>query len=127
MSIDCHLTTISPADILEKSIVTRQLPILKLSSRRYEVVMSRRSHPKPEIEAALAYAEQNGWSVDLGGSHAWGKIYCPYNNKECRCGVFCITSIWSTPKNDGNHAKQIRRVVDNCTTHNSLNIFDAEE
>ena len=127
MSIDCHLTTISPADILEKSIVTRQLPILKLPSHKYEVVMSRRSHPKSEIEAALAYAEQNGWSVDLGGAHAWGKIYCPYNDKECRCGIFCITSIWSTPKNAGNHAKQIRRVVDNCTKHNSLDQSGEEE
>jgi hypothetical protein len=89
--------------------------------------MSRRSHPKSEIEAALAYAEQNGWRVELGGSHAWGKIYCPYNDQECRCGIFCITSIWSTPKNAGNHAKQIRRVVDNCTKLNSLDNSDEEE
>ena len=89
--------------------------------------MSRRSHPKPEIEAALASAEQNGWRVELGGSHAWGKIHCPYNDKECRCGIFCITSIWSTPKNAGNHAKQIRRVVDNCTQHNSLDNLGEEE
>lgn len=47
---------------------------------------------------------------------AWGIIYCPYNDKECRCGAFCIASIWSTPKNAGNHAKQIKRVVDNCST-----------
>jgi hypothetical protein len=97
--------------------------------------MSRRSHPKSEIESALKYAEQNGWHIDLGGSHAWGKIYCPYNSKECgkcglgvspseapfqesRCGIFCISSIWSTPKNSGNHAKQIRQIVDNCTKHN---------
>ena len=30
------------------------------------------------------------------------------------CGEFCRASIWSTPKNPGNHAKQIRRIVDNC-------------
>ena len=42
--------------------------------------MSRKKHPKPEIEAALKYAEQNGWRIAEGGSHAWGKIYCPYNN-----------------------------------------------
>jgi len=51
------------------------------------------------------------------GSHAWGKMYCPYNDVECRCGEFCITSIWSTPKNPGNHARQLRRVVDNCVAH----------
>ena len=46
--------------------------------------MSRRSHPKSEVEAALVYVEQNGWRVEPGGSHAWGQIYCPYNDKECR-------------------------------------------
>ncbi len=79
--------------------------------------MARRTHSKPDIEAALKYVEQNGWRVELGGSHAWGKIYCPYNDKECRCGEYCISSISSTPKSTGNHAKQIRRVVDSCTTH----------
>lgn len=83
--------------------------------------MARRSHPKPEIEAALQYAEQNQWRIEVGGSHAWGKIYCPYNDKDCRCGTFCIASIWSTPKNPGNHAKQIRRIVDNCSRHNPPN------
>ena len=53
--------------------------------------------------------------VEVGGSHAWGRIYCPYNDVECRCGEFCITSIWSTPKSSGNHARQIERTVDNCT------------
>ncbi len=57
-----------------------------------------------------------GWRVEVGGSHAWGRIYCPYNDVVCRCGQFCITSIWSTPKNADNHARQLKRVVDNCTT-----------
>ena len=35
--------------------------------------------------------------------------------EECRCGEFCITSIWSTPKNSGNHARALRRVVDHCS------------
>jgi hypothetical protein len=71
-------------------------------------------HPNKEIWAALEYAKQKGWLLERGGSHAWGKIYCPYNDSECRCGEFCKTSIWSTPKNPTNHTKQIRRVVDNC-------------
>ena len=83
--------------------------------------MTGKTHPKPEVEDALRYAEKNGWQVDIGGSHAWGKIKCPYNDKECRNGNFCISSIWSTPKNSGNHGKQIRRVVDNCTKHNNVN------
>lgn len=76
--------------------------------------MARPKHPKSEVEAALRHAEDHGWRIAHGGSHAWGKLYCPYNDAECRCGEFCIASIWSTPKNPGNHGKQIRRVVDNC-------------
>jgi len=76
--------------------------------------MKRKKHPKQDIENALSYAEKLGWKIIVGGSHAWGKMYCPHNNKDCRCGEFCISSIWSTPKNTGNHAKQIKRVVDNC-------------
>ena len=79
--------------------------------------MVRARHPKKEIEAAIRHAEDNGWRVQIRGSHAWGKIYCPYNDAECRCGEFCIASIWSTPKNPGNHARQLKRVVDNCTAH----------
>ena len=89
--------------------------------------MPRKTHPKPEIEAALKYAEENGWRIEVGGSHAWGKIYCPYNDKNCRCGEFCIASIWSTPKNPGNHGKQIRRVVDKCTIHNQSSNREIED
>jgi hypothetical protein len=41
-------------------------------------------------------------------------MYCPYNDEECRCGEFCVVSIWSTPRNAGNHARALKRVVDNC-------------
>jgi hypothetical protein len=78
--------------------------------------MARATHPKKEVEEALKHAQANGWRVETGGAHAWGKIYCPYNDDECRCGEFCITSVWSTPKNPGNHARALKRVVDNCTT-----------
>ncbi len=78
----------------------------------------RKLHPKPEVEKTLKYAEEHGWRIEVGGSHAWEKMYCPHNNKECRCGEFCVSSIWSTPKNPGNHAKQIKRVVDNCIMNN---------
>jgi hypothetical protein len=77
--------------------------------------MGRARHPKKEVEKAIRHAEAHGWRIEVGGSHAWGKMYCPYNDAECRCGEFCITSIWSTPKNPGNHARQLQRVVDNCT------------
>jgi hypothetical protein len=79
--------------------------------------MSRRRHPHSTIERTLAYAESNGWRVEAAGprGHAWGKILCPHNDPECRCGEFCIASIWSTPRNPENHARQIRRIVDGCT------------
>ncbi|MEN5017649.1 hypothetical protein ABEH87_15010 [Erwinia sp. Eh17-17] len=77
--------------------------------------MARRSHTIREIEAVLRHAERLGWRVVCGGSHAWGKIYCPWNNVQCRCGEFCISCVWSTPKNPHNHARQLRRVVEHCT------------
>lgn len=77
--------------------------------------MGRARHPKKEVEEAIRYAESLGWRVEVGSSHCWGRLYCPYNDAECRCGEFCITSIWSTPKNPGNHARQLKRVVENCT------------
>lgn len=79
--------------------------------------MTRTKHTLKDIESALVHAETQGWRIEIGGAHAWGKMYCPYNDEECRCGIHCITSIWSTPKNPGNFAKALRRVVDNCTTH----------
>ncbi len=81
--------------------------------------MARSSHSKKDVEAALRHAEANGWRVEesQGRGHAWGQMYCPYRSDECRCGTFCRVSIWSTPKNPGNHAWQLRRVVDNCIAH----------
>jgi hypothetical protein len=77
-------------------------------------VPTRRLHPDAEIEAALRHAETMGWRVVVGGAHAWGRLYCPHNRRDCRCGEFCISSIWSTPRNPGNHARALRRVVEHC-------------
>lgn len=81
--------------------------------------MNRRSHSKKEVESALGYAEINGWRVvpATGSGHAWGRMYCPYNDAECRCGEFCITSIWCTPRNATSHARTLRRIVENCAPH----------
>ncbi len=83
--------------------------------------MSRDRHSKKEVEAALAYAESMGWRIEKATGHAWGRLYCPFNNRQCRCGEFCVISIWSTPKNPGNFAGQIRRVVDNCRGEAEVN------
>ncbi|RKZ48406.1 MAG: hypothetical protein DRQ48_03990 [Gammaproteobacteria bacterium] len=79
----------------------------------------RKKHPKSSIEEALVYAESKGWRVEDGcRGHPWGRMYCPYNDRECRCGEYCITSIWGSPRSPENHAKKIKRVVDNCEPHN---------
>lgn len=79
--------------------------------------MSRRRHPDNAIEDALTYAESRGWRIACAGprAHCWGRMYCPTPDPDCRCGEFCITSIWSTPRAPVRHARQIRRVVDGCT------------
>jgi hypothetical protein len=80
--------------------------------------MVRGTHSKKGIADALNYAEKNGWCVESGGKgHAWGNSICPYNDADCRCGDYCIISVWSTPKSPGNHTRHIKRVVDNCMPH----------
>lgn len=77
--------------------------------------MPRSRHPDKDIEAALRFAESRGWWLRIGGSHAWGRMYCPYNDRDRRCGEFCVVSVWSTPRNALNHARALCRVVENCS------------
>lgn len=76
--------------------------------------MPRKRHSKKDIEEALVYAESHGWRIEPATGHAWGRLYCPYNSADCRCGEYCVISIWSTPRSASNHARQIRRVIDRC-------------
>ncbi len=78
----------------------------------------RRRHKEKVIEAALAHAEVKGWRVEPASGHAWGRMYCPFNDAECRCGEFCIVSIWSTPRNAANHVGKA------CT--NAMPLWPAE-
>jgi len=71
--------------------------------------MSRPRHPNKHIERAIQYAEALGWRVETPGSHAWGRLFCPYSTREG-----CIVSIWSTPRNPENHARHLRQRVDWC-------------
>ena len=79
--------------------------------------MARRRHANREIEGALRHAEMYGWRVEVsaGHAHAWGRMYCPNPDSQCREGEFCIVSIWSTPRSPVDHARWIRRTVDGCT------------
>ena len=79
--------------------------------------MARQKHKIKEIEEVLQYAEQNGWVVEVHNkskSHAWGVMKCKNNDTNCWTGIYCSTSIWSTPKNSENHAKQLKRIIDKC-------------
>lgn len=89
--------------------------------------MARPTHPNKEVEYALRHAQVQGWKVIAGGGHCWGRIYCPNNDRECRCGEFCITSVWCTLRNPGTFARQLRRVVDNCTSGRDLASQPAEQ
>lgn len=73
--------------------------------------MPRKKHPSKEIDSAIQFAESKGWRYKkVGGSaHAWGRLLCPLQTREG-----CSMSIWSTPRNTTNHAKQIYQRVDNC-------------
>lgn len=71
--------------------------------------MARHRHPDKHIEKAVQYAESLGWRVELSNGHAWGHLLCPHATREG-----CIVGVWSTPRNPENHARQIRREVDQC-------------
>ena len=71
-------------------------------------------HPSPDIEAAVSYDEANGWTWRKTTGHAWGLLRCPWNDRARRLGLYCQMSVWSTPRNQTGHVRQIRRGVDNC-------------
>lgn len=74
------------------------------------VNMTRRRHPRGEIEDALEYAEQKGWDVmPTSSGHRWGVMRCREHSREG-----CQISIWSTPRSTGNHAAALRRAVERC-------------
>ena len=66
----------------------------------------RNRHPKKEVETVLQKAEAAGWSIVVPASH-WGIMRCP-------CGECQQVSIWSTPRDPGNHAKALQRRIDKC-------------
>jgi hypothetical protein len=73
-------------------------------------VTSRTRHPKKDVEQALRFAEDNGWTVvPTASGHRWGEMKCLHEGRDA-----CRVSIWSTPKNPGNHANRIRQRVRNC-------------
>ena len=74
-------------------------------------MVKRNRHPKKAIEEAIQFAEEKGWRYQSAGrsAHAWGRLLCPLSDREG-----CSMSIWSTPRDEDTHAKQIRRKVSSC-------------
>lgn len=74
-------------------------------------MITRNKHPNKEIENSIRKAEQFGWRYQKAGgsAHAWGHLLCPLNE---RGG--CRMSIWSTPRNADNHARQILKQIQKC-------------
>lgn len=71
---------------------------------------ARTRHPKKDVEQALRFAEEHGWTVTPTASgHRWGEMVCAHEGRDA-----CRVSMWSTPKNPGNHASRLRQRVRNC-------------
>jgi hypothetical protein len=70
-----------------------------------------KEHPDKHIRAAIHYAVLNGWEFHPGGksAHCFGRLCCgiPQHKEH-------MMSVWSTPANGVNHARQIMRMVDRC-------------
>ena len=78
--------------------------------------MSRKKHQNKTIEAALKFAEANGWLVVNSGksAHSSHIMKCPLNEK-CRGGFYCTKSVWSTPVSPEGHARDLRNIIVKCT------------
>ena len=62
------------------------------------------------VEGTRSDAEKAGWAWRKVNGHAWGQLLCAHQDRDG-----CRISIWSTPRDPENHARQIRRVVNRCT------------
>lgn len=70
----------------------------------------RRRHSNKHIEEAIQYAEEHGWRIVVGGSHVWGKMYCPHVGRDG-----CHISIDGTPRVPEDVAERLRKKVDRCS------------
>jgi hypothetical protein len=70
---------------------------------------SRARHPHKEIERAVRYAEQRGWTVLMSSGHRWATILC---TRRARDG--CRHPVYSTPRNPEQHARRLVRLIDKC-------------
>jgi hypothetical protein len=62
-------------------------------------------HPNKDIRKEIASAEDDGWTVQPGKNHTWGKLLCGYG---------CKIAVWTSPRNPTAFAKRIREAVQKC-------------
>jgi hypothetical protein len=61
-------------------------------------------HSKKEINEVLDYADDLGLCiVQTKAGHRWGRLECAESHKK---------SIWSTPASPGNHARDLRKWIE---------------
>lgn len=67
-------------------------------------MVSKGRHPKSAVAAALDGAKNAGLDiVEIHKGRRWGKVACDSRGLD--------QSIWSTPKNEDDHAKQIAKFI----------------
>ena len=66
--------------------------------------MSRAKHTEKEVEAALLFAERQGWRIKYPAAH-WGVLLCPEATRDG-----CKISVSGTPRNAGHEARRITMV-----------------
>lgn len=80
--------------------------------------MARRTHPKKEVRKALKELRAAGWTIEtaVGGSaHRWGTATCPHlHPDESGRGSSCVEGVYSTPRNEKDHASRLRRALRRC-------------
>jgi hypothetical protein len=79
------------------------------STVRGDFGVARSGHPNKHIEGAVRNAEQCGWRFEAGAGHCWGRLFC-----DGKARGACIIVVYSTPRVPENHAKRIRRQVEQC-------------
>ncbi len=80
--------------------------------------MARGVHPKKEVRKALKELRAAGWTIEVavgGHSHRWGTATCPRQHPDASGGATrCVHFIRSTPRDESNHAKQLRHALSAC-------------
>ena len=68
-------------------------------------------HPSKHIRAAMKFAEEQGWRFEKASAraHIYGTMYCPHSGREG-----CLFRVYSTPSNPEEHARKLKREVEQC-------------